>query len=285
MKPISEVQLQILEQLNNFRFLTVKQMIELGIAKNKETISRNIRILTDKEGKNGHIGFIDFGTFPTIGRLARIHYLLKKGAILLSEALQIDESEINHPKGVKMFSRDYFHRLQTIDLHISARKFSKQYSLVFDFFHTYYEHTGANHSNNPNQPKRQALTKIALQDSYFIPDCIFQMTDIDGKKWLFTGEIYRGHTTQRTQKQLLKHLVSLQYASISNTYGYHRAVKVLIVCEEQGAMLALQKRLRNDPLFNNVASFFLFATLEQIKDNFAGGWLDFNGNNRNLFVV
>ena len=285
MRKISEVQLQILERLNDYRFLTVGQMIEIGIATNKFTISRNIRALIDGGGKRAFIDFVDFGTFPTIGRLPRIHYILKRGAKLLAEALQVDADDINHPRGVKMFTRDYFHRVQTVDLHISARKFAEKYDLDFDFFHTYYEHTGANHSNKPNQPKRQALTKIPLKDSYFIPDCIFQMTDPEGKKWLFTGEVYRGHTTKRTQQQLVKHLVALQEASISKAYGYNRAVRVLVVCEEERAMIALQKRIKNDPLFKEVEAFFLFATLEQVKANFAGCWTDFSGNFRNLFVV
>ena len=285
MRTVSEIQLQILERLNDYRFLTVAQMIEIGISSSKHTLSRNIRALRDGGGKRAFIDYVDFGTFPTIGRLSRIHYITKKGAKLLAEALQIDSSEINHPKGIKLFTRDYFHRVQTVDLHISARKFAERYKLDFEFFHTYYEHTGANNSKNPNQPKRQALTKIPLKDSYFIPDCIFKMIDPKGEPWLFTGEIYRGHTTKRTQQQLIKHLEALEHASINKVYNYPRSVRILVVCEQEGAMIALQKRVKNDPLFKHSEAYFLFATLATIKADFATQWQDYSGNFRNLFVV
>lgn len=284
---VSNTQLSILENLHRYRFLTVKQMIAIGIAKDRYTISRNMQVLTGNKGnKKVFIEAQDFGMLPSIGKLSKIHYLTKQGASLLAEGYQVDESEINHPKGVKIFTRDYFHRVATIDLHILARRFADKYKLEFDFFHTYFEHTGANHSKKANQPKRQALTKVPLKnEKYFIPDCIFQVTDPEEKRWLFTAEIYRNHTTKRTMQQLEKHLYCLQEGAISTLYNYPRAVRVLMLCESKEAMRSLMERTRKNPLFAEAIVYFLFSTPEEIANDFAGNWYFFDGKKTNMFAT
>jgi len=298
MKPLTETQICILEQLHIFRFLTVKQIHTLEVVKNIVTVRRAIKPLSD--GKRALVGFVDFGTFPTIGRLSRIYYLSKYGATLLAEALQCPTDEINHPKGVKLFSRDYFHRIATLDLHIIARKFCKIHSgLEFDFFHAYYEHTGANHWGDPTKQHLQSNTTIKIdENTAFIPDCIFKITDPRGKPWLFVGEIYRGHTTKRVHQQLDKYLKALEKGSINNLYDFKRPISVLVVCETEGSMLSLMKRLKNDVDFQNVEKYFLFRVIQAIeprKDNkkqttndliagFVDGWKTYAGRKMSLFM-
>lgn len=284
MKRINEAQLQMLEALNTYRFLSVGQMITLGICKTKYSISKNASLLL--AGKKPLLAFADFGTFPTIGRLPRLYYLTKYGAEWLAEAFQVEAEDINHPKGVKIFTREYFHRVATIDLHISARKFSESIEgMEFDFYHTYFEHTGANHSKSPNAQKRQALTRITLQDRIFIPDVIFSVRAPDNVPYLFTAEIYRNHTTKRTFQQLEHHIQSLSESGISKAYQYPRAVRVLMVCEELGAMKALQKRVAESPKFKPFEDFILFKTTEMIRQNFPADWQSFTGQRMNAFIV
>lgn len=294
---ITETQLRVLERLNDYRFLTVEQMHRIGVAKNTQTIHKAIKALHDA-GKP-LLAYVDFGTFPTIGRLPRINYLTRHGAELLAEALQTDPEEINHPRGVKLFSRDYFHRVQVIDLHILARSFCEAHEgATLDYFQAYFEHQGANHWGDPTKPKRSALNKIAIDEkTALIPDCIFHITDPNGKPWLFASEIYRGHTTKRVHQQLEKHLIGIQKGSINALYDYPRGVPVLVVCEDERAMIALMNRLAQDPLFSQTEDYFLFRTLhtvpvEQGKEDamkrelaeaFAIGWKTYTGKDRVLF--
>lgn len=282
LKRINEPQLRLLEALNTYRFLTVRQFIRLGISNTKYGISKHISGLMHT--RKPLVAVADFGTFPTIGRLPVLYYLTKHGADWLAEAFQVNTADINHPKGVKIFTRDYFHRVQTINTHISARQFSEKIDqMKFNFFHSYFEHTGANHSKTPNQPKRQALTKIRLHDQYFIPDCIFSLTDPYGKEWMFAGEIYRNLTTKRTYQQLEKHRDALEESSISEAYCFPRAVRVLVICEQENAKKALQKRLKDDPEFAGFKSFFLFKTDEELKRGFPADWEMFTGEKMNAF--
>jgi hypothetical protein len=292
MKKITETQLQILERLNDYRFLTVQQMQRIGIAKNTQTIHKAIKALHDT-GKR-LADYVDFGTFPTIGRLPRIHYLTKHGARLLAEALRIDPSEIHYPKGVKVFSRDYFHRVDTIDLHILARSFCEAHEGVeLDFFQTYFEHTGANHWGDPAKPKREALNKIIIDEkTALIPDCVFRISDPNGKPFLFVGEIYRGHSTKRLQQQLHKYLLSIQTGAINNAYNYLSGFPVLIVCETEKALISLIKRIERDRVFQYAEDYFLFKTFDQVgqgvtraelQNAFATGWKTYTSKERGLF--
>ena len=293
MQKITETQLRILERLNEYRFLTVGQLLRLGVAKARKTIDRAIKGLHTKKPL---VKYSEFGTFPTLGRLPRINYLTKHGAETLAEYLQVEQEKISYPKGVKIFSRDYFHRIETIDLHILARTFCNIHEdegLEFDFFQAYFEHTGANHWGNPKNPKREALNKIIIDEkTAIIPDCIFQITDPNGKPWLFMGEIYRGHTTKRVHQQLGRYLTALEKGSINKAYNFPRAIPVLIVCESENSMLALMKRLKNDVSFQLAEDYFLFRTIKPVKqgdtkqiiEGFAKGWRTYRGKEKVLFV-
>lgn len=280
---VSETQQHILEALNTYRFLSANQLMRLGICPTKNTAYKNCSALM--VGK-ALIDYADFGRLVTYGRLPRLYYLKKPGAQWLAAMHQVDESEINYPKGVKIFSQDHPHRVATINVHIEARTFAESIEgMHFDFFHAYFEHTGANYSPSNPKPKRQARAKIELQDGYFIPDCNFKMTDPNGKEWLFTAEIYRNHTTLRTFAQAEKHLKALVEGAISKHYQCNVAARVLFVCEDERAMCSLMKRIKDDGRFEHAENYFLFKTTDALTNNFPKGWLSFTGRDMNAFQV
>ena len=299
MKTITETQLRILERLNDYRFLTAEQMQKMGIAKHIHTIYNAIRGL--RKGGKHYVDVVEFGTRPEIGRLPRLTFLTQYGAELLAEALQCDPDTIKHPKGKIPSYRDLTHRLHTIDLHILARTFCEAHEGVeLNYFQAYFEHKGANNWGDPTKPKRQAVNKIELAEGRgFVPDCIFHITDPTGKPHLYTSEIYRNHNTKRTHNQLRNHLEALKLGSISKLYNYSRAVPVLILCEQAGAMQALQESLNDDPVFKKTENCFLFRTLDpvtaktppadttklktELQEAFALGWQTYTGKKKILF--
>lgn len=297
MKTITETQLRILERLNDYRFLTVQQMQRLGIANFLQTLYKALKGMHDA-GKP-LVDYINFGTFPTIGRIPYVYYLTKHGSELLAEAMQVDPEELTYPKGVRMFARDYFHRSQVVDLHILARSFCEEFGAELNFFQTYFEHHGANHWGDPEKPKRESLNKIPITEKIsLIPDSIFHITDPNGKPWLFVCEVYQGHDTNRAFKQLEKHLLAIKNGSINSVYNYKRGIPVLVVCETENAKKALMKRLEKDIAFSNVEDFFMFRVLPEfsllskkkgeikkmLKYFFVSGWETFLGKERTLFL-
>lgn len=305
MKKITESQLRILERLHDYRFLTVRQMVKMGIA-SQHTVYKSVSSL-HKGGKK-YIDWVDFGTRPERGRIDRFIYLTKHGAELLAEALQYPISKINYPKGKVPSYRDFDHRRQTIDLHILARTHCETKGGEMVFYQTYFEHMGGNNHQDPNKPKRRAVNTIKVSDAIeFIPDAIFKMIAPNGKPYLFTAEIYRNHNTKRTHNQLFNHLKAIEHGTISKLYSYARGVPVLIICDTKGAMQALQSRLKNDPAFQNVEDYFLFRlcateekesssqkepkdagnnTRKKIKTlldgGFSEGWKTYTGKSLNL---
>src|SRR5512132_1230456 len=199
------------------------QLVRLGVASHINSLRRTLRRF---ETGRKYVDWAEFGVLPQIGRLPRVYYLTERGARYLAEAWRVEPAEINYPRGVKLFSRDYFHRGATIDFHIELRRFAAQYGLAVEFFHSYFDTTGANRSEYPAERLRH-LSKVPLEDSFFIPDAIFAVRAPDGARYLFALEVYNGIDTKRVHAQLEKHLVALGEGRISELYGYPRAHRVL----------------------------------------------------------
>ncbi len=262
MKKIKESEVSILEWLHDYRFLTVRQMVKMGVYA-QHTIYKGLQNL--HRGGRKYIDWVDFGTRPERGRIDRLLYLTKHGAELLAEVLQLPINEISYPKGTVPRYKDLTHRMQTVDLHIMARTYCQAYNAEIEFFNAYFEHQGGNNSKRPDYPKRKALNTVPIsKDKAFIPDCIFKIRTANGKQYLFTAEIYRNHNTKRTHNQLDNHLEAIGNKSISKLYNFPHSVQVLILCEKAGAMKALQKRLASDPAYKHTEQYFLFRTFDPV---------------------
>ena len=150
--------LQVMEQLHTYRFLTAPQLLRLGVASHVNSLRRTLRRF---ETARKYVDWAEFGVLPQIGRLPRVYYLTERGARYLAEAWRVEPAEINYPRGVKLFSRDYFHRGATIDFHIELRRFAAQYGLTVEVFHSYFDTAGANRTENPAY-RLHHLSKVPL---------------------------------------------------------------------------------------------------------------------------
>lgn len=281
MRKITETEASILERLHQCRFLTSAQLQRLGVSKNIIHIRKVLRDLLSSS--RPMIGKIEFGTMPGIGRLPALHHLTKSGAEALEQYFGYNSNQIYFPKNSQMFQRDYFHRVQTIDLHISARLLAESHeNSELNFFHSYFDTIGANHHG---KIPRKSLCRVDLGgEKYFIPDSLFQVTDPTGKPWIFSAEIYRNHTTKRTHTQLKNHLLAIEQGSISQQFGFPRGIPVLLVCESAEAMISLMARCAEDPLFRFTEDYFLFRTLADLQENlFHVGWQTYTGQKKTLF--
>ena len=190
---LPDTNLQVMEHLHAYRFLTAPQLLRLGVASHVNSLRRTLRRF---ETGRKYVDWAEFGVLPRIGRLPRVYYLTERGARYLAEAWRVEPAEINYPRGVKLFSRDYFHRGATIDFHIELRRFAAQYGLTVEVFHSYFDTAGANRNENPADRLRH-LSKVPLEDSFFIPDAIFAVRASDGSRYLFVLEVYNGIDTKR----------------------------------------------------------------------------------------
>lgn len=274
---LNETQLLILENLAVYKFLTVSQIVRLGVKSDRRNLSKPLRLLLS--GRRTLIQRIDFGVLPTIGRLEHVYFLTKYGANYLIENLGYELENIKIPKGETLFARDYFHRKNNVTFEILFRQFVVKSGFEVLFFDTYYDMTGA---NNSRQTKRlTAKTKIEFGDDYLIADGIGLFQDSQ-EKHLLAMEICNGKDSKRIANQLRKHLLALSAGSLSLQHGLNKNSKVVCVFEFESCLEAVIRRLRELKEFSSFEKYLLFNTLEKIEIEFFSGWQLFSGQNVNF---
>lgn len=283
MIPWPESNLQVLEYLHTYRFLTAPQLFRLGVASHIESTRRTLRRFA--EGRK-YVAAAEFGVLPKRGRLPRVYYLTARGAAYLADVWRVDPATINYPIGAHLYSRDYFHRNATVDFQIELRSFAGARDVEVEFFHTYFDCVGANRNPDPDA-RLQRLTKVPLDDGFFIPDAIFAVRPPDGSRYLYALEVYNGLDTGRVHGQLTKHRRALEEGRLSELHRYPHAHRVLCVFENDNALRAAAERLKGDPAFavGGMRNQFAFSTLPALRQDFATGWEFFEPGRACIFDV
>ena len=280
-RALTETEFRILDGLRVYRYLTAKQMLRLGVTKNQARLYAVLRGLT--EGKRPCVGVMRHGVLPGHGRLPHCHYLTRKGAALLAEALQTDPAEIPYPKSAAPIRTHYFHRLHCIDVEISVRLWAAANGVTVDYYHAYFDVSGANRSKG--KAPRRSLTKIDLKDGTgIIPDAVFQLSWPTGEVRLFVLEVYNQNRTKRMHDKLAEYRYALGEGAINRQFDYPHAPRILAVFENERFLDLTRTRMAESGAFGkDFASFFFLATLSQVEDDFQSGWATAIGSPTPLF--
>lgn len=276
--------IRILELLHTYRFLTLPQILRI-VPDVKEDTMRKALTLFSKQ-KTPIVSYLETSPIRSRGRVHRMYYMTEYGAKTLAELWNTEPKEIQYPKLLGKDHRiynDYYHRVATVDFHIAVVQFCESQALALHFFHTYYHTEGANRGTKKSE-RLQKLTKTTFADgSFFIPDINFMITTPE-KTNLYAVEIYNGKDTGRVLVQMEKHLLALSEGAVSKKYGFERGNRVLCIFETMGAMTAVMNRMKADPLFGEVRSYFFLSTLETIwQYGFGYAWKSYDGNAGNIF--
>ena len=131
---LTEKQINILEALARFKFLTSRQLQLIFTLQSCSYINTAIRNM--KTWKSPLITSIDFGIAPWKGRLARVHFLTLSGVRCLTKELGYPEGNILYPKNRNsFFQRDYFHRIASINFNIKFQQWLASNDHGLKFFH------------------------------------------------------------------------------------------------------------------------------------------------------
>lgn len=262
---LAEKNIKVMELLAIYKFLTISQFIKLEISKDRSNCSKILRKFSDR--KKPLVKKISFGVHPQIGRLEDFYYLTKEGALFLAESNNLDIEEINYQKSSTLFFRDYFHRKATIDYHIDLRKWVKANNHSLDFFYTYFDKVGSNKENKSSKSnqKLEAKTKVNFEDgSFFIPDGIYKITDLEtNKSYLYALEIYTDDTrgVKRILTQLEKHIKALMEGVISIKFNYSFANRVKLVFKDERVKELVESKFKSMGEFEEVGRVFEFERL------------------------
>ena len=97
------------------------------------------------------------------------------------------------------------------------------------------------------------------------------------RKELFAIEFYRGEDTSRVHKSLFHHLQALAEGQPSKLFGLQYGSRVLSIFESENNKLMVMKRLCEDERFKQAKSYFLFKTLDELKQEVFENWELFDG--------
>jgi hypothetical protein len=266
----------ILEKLSKFKYLTNTQFAYL-LQKNKDYV-RNLG--TSEMVKRDFIGVIQFGVVPKIGRLENIYFLKPKGINIL-EDLGYTKAEIRYPKGTGVFTKDYFHRIETINTHIGAVQFLENTGGEMLNFDTYYDKSG----NNRTDGNSLVNTKLVInEDDFIIPDGIMKY-NLKGNDYLYLLEVYRGKDTKRVLHQVRKLIYCIYNGIPTKKYNHSKGSRLLLIFETETAKKYALDRIKADEYlaqFNGFDRFVFGRNLENIKEQFNKNWQDLNGKTFNL---
>jgi len=278
----SPTQEKMLRSLARYKFLTISQMLRLGVAKHQPNVSKNLKTLRDRKlvATQGFSMVQRDDVSQKSKRVESIFYLTPKGAKEVMERLELPEEKIKFPKQVKtLFSNVYFHRKYAIDCEISANISALEKGYEVTLFDRDFDKVGSNRKG-----KGASKTKIQTKgDNYIIPDANFILSNQDDEK-LFTLELHNERASRAIATQLTNHTFAVENGSVGLKYGIERLHRVLNVFIEENKMnTVLEKLQKAKTAFREMEMFFFFKTLENAKiGNFYDNWLNLDGNKVNL---
>ena len=274
----------ILGALATYRFLTSKQLLELGVTADKSYLHERLRALCRRTPHA--IRKLEFGRYPTLGRLHDVYLLTEAGA-RLHDLKAFEAGEMLVPTCEIPWKNDYFHRLSCVDFHMALARWAESNSQQITFYDTYFDPVRGSGKGG----KAKAVTSIKLSSGTVVPDAVFMLTDGLGKKRLCVLEVAKGWRTDRVVKQLARYTVAfrekaIQKACESKAGEYSSGVRLLLVVDDEKAFELIQERVlnRHKEVFTSLDLGLMFVRLsEGLADNFDDDWKGFDGDGRTLF--
>lgn len=114
------------------------------------------------------------------------------------------------------------------------------------------------------------------EHEYLIADAIC-MLQTSVRKELYAIEVFNGMNVQRVHSSLLQHLMALKEGQPSRLFELEYGSRVLCVFELEACKNQTIKRLFEDERFAFAKEYFLFKTLDELKENVFEGWKLFDG--------
>ncbi len=198
-------------------------------------------------------------------------YMLKENGRSFLQAHKNAISIINMPVGTTPVVRDYFHRVNSVWLHILLDNYCSAHGITITNYDAYYHKTGSTKKGNLTAKSQISLTG---NSSYYIPDAVLQTTN-----GLYLLEMYCDKDSKRILNQLGTHAKAIALGTPSKKYGIAANPFVLSVFEHEGIKNAvIQKMKANTNIHPATARLFFFASLADIKTDINTAWKDINGN-------
>lgn len=259
----------ILLALSKFRFLTVSQMIRLGISSSDKYLNRILyRESNKRKATISNFQFQEAVKTPrrvVYKQREKIHFLTKHGARELEEFLRVDAIP-HYPKSFTF--RDCRHRLSLIDFQIEVARSLRSTNWKIEFFHSYFDKT-----NTPKIPTSKRSVN---------PDAVF-LVNAPKSDYLFSVEIMVGIEFGHHLETLNNHRTMIQEAALPKAYNFPKGARSLFVfcpsvdqsedAPDKKAIDNMRKFLAKVDLPEREKRFFAFSTIGILRGDMSH-WVD-----------
>lgn len=268
---LTDVQVKIIKSLATYKFLTISQMMKLGLGSDRAFIQKHIVGLRDR--KNPFVSTTGAKTLAGSGRLEAVYFLATLG-VEFAQSLEL--SDIKFPVNKQIsHTQDYLHRKSVIDCEIALRSTGIQ----IEVFDRYFDTIG----NNRISSNLTSKTKIEYPGGTLNSDAIFILNVKELEtKYLYCLEIHNGKDTKKALEQMAAYVTALSVKAPSLKYGFERGCRVLWVFEHEGCMKAVQQRAMQDPNLPRAEKLFL-CKLQSDPQNIFFDWETLKGEKVNMF--
>jgi len=259
----SPQQWEVLRALGHYRFLTVDQMLRLGISKSATSL-RDKTLFALRYHDCIHSEKI--GSF-----LPDIHHLTSHGQAFLNQIEPWHSSSAPSNKRTPFSALFAEHRFAQVDFHIGLNQWAENRGDIDtlmaqqDFVRTPRE--------NGEGIKSATELRISTLAKPVIPDGIFAINvHTTGKIAVYLVEVHRSTQTKAVTEQLVNYFEVIKQAVIQETLGYPVHPIICSVHHQSSVLENVKKRLMTMPEFEPFKRNFVFHTLDDLNTNFTDGW-------------
>lgn len=280
---LTAAQEKVLMLLARFRYMTVRQLVACGVAKNAVTVRRDVLPrLSQLAGKN----LIQVDRYwphaMTRGSFSYIYALTEHGAAVVAEQFGVEASAIRYPAGGIQFVNDFFHREAYVDFCIALW----QWIEAGEFRHCrtlthYFDKVGANRKGQPSQSVNRL--ELPKKPTAIVPDGL-ALIDTETKRRALAIEIHHKTDTKRAVEKLVELMHALSAGVIEQHLGHDKAAFILSVATTPELNALIRKRMATVSGIERFAPVFLFNDLQTImREGFDKGWTHCDGAAAGVF--
>ncbi len=120
------------------------------------------------------------------------------------------------------------------------------------------------------------------ENDYLIADAIYMLQTFHRKE-LYAIEIFNGLNVQRVCQSLEQHVLALKDGQPSSLFGIDYGSRILCIFELESCKINVMKKLEEDKRFADAKAYFLFKSLEEVKQNVVENWELFDGEKTELY--
>lgn len=257
----SPQQWRVLQALYHYRFLTVDQMIRLGLSKNPKSLrDKTLFALRHHECIQSE----KIGSF-----LPDLHHLTAKGQDILCEVEGVEKRTVPNKK--VPFSAIFApHRFAQVDFQIGLHQWAESRGdaeLVLEL-----QDFLRDPAFGKSYPKASTELHVPSLSRPVIPDSTFAVALTNGKSAMYLVEIHRSSQTKVVTDQLARYFEVIKSGVARQKYGINVNPIICSVHHQPPVLENVKQRLRQHPEFAAFKSNFVFHRLDSLQSAFAENW-------------